>query len=145
MLSSCFDVTYISFILMMKIDLFDTWTIRKLSPVSLAKFSRTFRHGFGDMSNDALKARRCCVFSMVRGRFGPRRPSTFDVYTSSVKYSSRIWNKNVRHSTVRISMRSCNLNKFIQPSETHGTYYHYSFSAFRLLFHNRFGKTTDFV
>lgn len=60
-----------------------TCTIRKLSPVSLAKFSRTLRHGFGDTSNDALNARRCCVFKMVRGRFGPRRPSIFDGNISS--------------------------------------------------------------
>lgn len=60
-----------------------TWTIRRLSPVSLAKFSRTLRQGFGDTSNDALNARRCCVFKMVRGRFGPRRPSIFDGNMSS--------------------------------------------------------------
>uniref|UniRef100_A0A182J1N7 Uncharacterized protein n=1 Tax=Anopheles atroparvus TaxID=41427 RepID=A0A182J1N7_ANOAO len=52
-----------------------TCTIRMLSPVSFAKPSRIFRHGLGEMSNDALKARRCCVVRMVRGRFGPRRPS----------------------------------------------------------------------
>lgn len=54
-----------------------TWTMRKLRPVSLAKFSRTLRHGFGDTSKDALNALRCCVFNIVRGRFGPRRPSIF--------------------------------------------------------------------
>lgn len=59
--------------------------MRKLSPVSLANVSRTFRHGFGDTSNDALNARRCWVFSIVRGRFGPRRPSIFDGNTSSEK------------------------------------------------------------
>lgn len=53
--------------------------MRKLNPVSLARFSRTLRHGFGDTSNDALKALRCCVFKMVLGLFGPRRPSIFDV------------------------------------------------------------------
>lgn len=59
--------------------------MRKLSPVSLANVSRTFRHGFGDTSNEALNARRCCVLSMVRGRLGPRRPSTFEGKTSSEK------------------------------------------------------------
>lgn len=62
--------------------------MRKLNPVSLARFSLTLRHGFGETSNDALKALRCCVFRMVRGRFGPRRPSTFVAYISSEKYSS---------------------------------------------------------
>lgn len=73
------------------IRMFVTWTMRKLNPVSLAKFSRTFRHGFGDTSNDALKARRCCVFKMVRGLFGPRRPSIFDTNISSEKYSSKFF------------------------------------------------------
>uniref|UniRef100_A0A1A9URU8 Uncharacterized protein n=1 Tax=Glossina austeni TaxID=7395 RepID=A0A1A9URU8_GLOAU len=48
-----------------------------LKPVSLAKFSRTLRQGLGETSNEALNARRCCVFKMVRGRLGPRRPSNF--------------------------------------------------------------------
>lgn len=52
-----------------------TWTIRTLRPVSLARASLTFRQGFGLTSNEALKARRCCVVRMVRGLFGPRRPS----------------------------------------------------------------------
>lgn len=54
---------------------FLTCTIRMLNPVSRAKFSRTFRHGFGDSSKDALNARLCCVVKIVRGRFGPRLPS----------------------------------------------------------------------
>lgn len=62
-----------------------TCTILRLKPVSLARVSRTFRHGFGDTSKDALNARRCCVLSIVRGRFGPRRPSTFEGKTSSEK------------------------------------------------------------
>uniref|UniRef100_A0A1B0BXP0 Uncharacterized protein n=1 Tax=Glossina palpalis gambiensis TaxID=67801 RepID=A0A1B0BXP0_9MUSC len=48
-----------------------------LNPVSLAKFSRTLRQGLGETSNEALNARRCCVFKIVRGRLGPRRPSIF--------------------------------------------------------------------
>lgn len=52
-----------------------TWTILTLRPVSLAKASLTFRQGFGLISKEALKARLCCVVRIVRGRFGPRRPS----------------------------------------------------------------------
>lgn len=44
---------------------FQTWTILMLKPVSLAKPSRIFRQGFGEMSNDALKARLCCVVKIV--------------------------------------------------------------------------------
>lgn len=62
-----------------------TWTIRRLNPVSLANVSLTLRQGFGDTSKDALKALLCCVFSIVRGRFGPRLPSTLDGKTSSGK------------------------------------------------------------
>jgi len=36
-----------------------TCTIRMLNPVSLARPSRILRHGFGEMSKEALKARRC--------------------------------------------------------------------------------------
>lgn len=71
-----------------------TWTILRLRPVSLARLSRTFRHGFGETSNDALKALRCCVFNIVRGRFGPRRPSIFDTNESSGKYSSENFKPN---------------------------------------------------
>lgn len=46
-----------------------------LNPVSLAKFSLTFLHGFGDTSNDALNALRCCVVNIVLGLLGPRLPS----------------------------------------------------------------------
>lgn len=60
-----------------------TCTMRRLSPVSLARFSRTLRHGLGDTSKDALKARRCCVLSMVRGRLGPRLPSSLGGNSSS--------------------------------------------------------------
>lgn len=60
-----------------------TCTILRLSPVSLARFSRTLRHGLGDTSKEALKARRCCVLSMVRGRLGPRRPSSLGGNSSS--------------------------------------------------------------
>lgn len=42
-----------------------TWTILILSPVSLARPSRIFRQGFGEMSNDALNARLCWVVKMV--------------------------------------------------------------------------------
>lgn len=52
-----------------------TWTMRTLKPVSCARPSLTFRQGFGLSSNDALKARRCWVVSIVLGRLGPRRPS----------------------------------------------------------------------
>lgn len=60
-----------------------TCTILRLSPVSLARFSRTLRHGLGDTSKEALKARLCCVLSMVRGRLGPRRPSSLGGNNSS--------------------------------------------------------------
>jgi hypothetical protein len=43
--------------------------------VSLARASRTFLQGFGDTSKDALNWRRCADVRIVRGRFGPRRPS----------------------------------------------------------------------
>ena len=36
-----------------------------LNPVSLAKPSRILRHGLGEMSNEALKARLCWVVSIV--------------------------------------------------------------------------------
>jgi hypothetical protein len=35
----------------------------------------TFLHGFGLTSNEALNCRLCAAVRMVRGRFGPRRPS----------------------------------------------------------------------
>lgn len=63
-----------------------TWTTRTLRPVSLAKASRTFLHGFGDSSNEALNWRRCADVNIVRGRFGPRRPSRG--LFSSIKSSS---------------------------------------------------------
>ena len=49
--------------------------MRTLKPVSLARASRTFRQGFWLRSKEFLKARRWLVVKMVRGRFGPRRPS----------------------------------------------------------------------
>lgn len=66
-----------------------TCTMRTLRPVSLARPSRTLRHGLGLTSKDALKARRCCVVRMVRGRLGPRRPSWLraDATSSSQGYS----------------------------------------------------------
>lgn len=42
---------------------------------SLSPNTRTFRHGFGLDSKDCLKARLCAVVRMVRGLFGPLRPS----------------------------------------------------------------------
>lgn len=42
-----------------------TCTILMLNPVSLAKPSRIFRHGFGEMSKEALKARLCWVVKIV--------------------------------------------------------------------------------
>lgn len=65
-----------------------TCTIRMLNPVSRARPSRTFRQGFGVISNEALNALRCCVVNIVRGRLGPRRPSTRVEYTSSQQKSS---------------------------------------------------------
>jgi hypothetical protein len=35
----------------------------------------TFRQGFGLTSNEALNCRLCAAVRIVRGRFGPRRPS----------------------------------------------------------------------
>lgn len=52
-----------------------TWTTRTLSPVSLARASRTFLQGLGDSSNEALNCRRWADVRIVLGRFGPRRPS----------------------------------------------------------------------
>lgn len=54
--------------------------------MSLAKVSLVFRHGRGEMSKHALKARRCCVVRMVLGRLGPRL--LFFVHNSSQRYSS---------------------------------------------------------
>ena len=63
-----------------------TCTTRTLRPVSFAKASRTFRQGFGDSSKDALNWRRWADVRIVRGRFGPRRPSRGRF--SSIKSSS---------------------------------------------------------
>lgn len=52
-----------------------TCTTLTLSPVSLAKASRTLRHGFGETSNDALNWRLWTDVRIVLGRFGPRLPS----------------------------------------------------------------------
>ena len=52
-----------------------TWTTLTLSPVSLARASRTLRHGFGEISNEALNWRLWTDVRIVLGRFGPRLPS----------------------------------------------------------------------
>lgn len=59
----------------LKLKLSVTWTIRMLNPVSFASPSLILRQGFGEISNEALKALRCWVVSIVRGLFGPRLPS----------------------------------------------------------------------
>lgn len=86
-----------------------TCTMRTLRPVSLARPSRTLRHGLGLTSKDALKARRCCVVRMVRGRLGPRRPSWLraDATSSSQGYSP-IAATTTHHNYIQFHMNLLN-------------------------------------
>lgn len=51
--------------------------------------SRTFLHGLGLTSNEALNCRRCTEVNIVLGLFGPRRPSRGLLFSSMVKPSSK--------------------------------------------------------
>lgn len=80
--SSCFAFLWIFFILA-RWFWNHTWTTRTLKPVSLARASRTFRHGFGLTSNDALNCLLCADVRIVLGLFGPLLPSLGRLFSSN--------------------------------------------------------------
>ena len=88
-LPSCFAFRWIFFIFA-RWFWNHTWTTRTESPVSLANASRTFLHGLGLTSNDALNCLLWAEVRIVRGRLGPRRPSRGREFSSKRSSSEKL-------------------------------------------------------